>query len=122
MDKTKLVSLMVYTWKEYVSKGLKGQEISSRKGMEVVLDALEQANVVSITYDRELEGEYDLYLEQYQATGSCSEEQYLGRFKGGSFKEACLNWVSTLKQPEFFNEKELTYYGCRIMQFGVKND
>lgn len=58
--------------------------------------------------------EYDVWSEGYSATGQRSTAQFHGRFKGTSFTEACQAWAATSIQPEYFNLKSLTYWGCKL--------
>jgi hypothetical protein len=54
---------------------------------------------------------YQVWLEGYQATGDYGEAQLLGEVEANTFKEAC---VKLLKDDEYFNEKYLTVWGCRL--------
>ncbi len=58
---------------------------------------------------------YDIWAEGYIIQGSTGGAVCLGSEEGADFKDACANLAR--KDPEFckfFDEKELTYWGCRL--------
>lgn len=64
----------------------------------------------------EVEGvkEWDVWMEGYSATGQHSPAQFLGTYKATTFREACLAHRDTMREPEYFNETDLSIWGCKM--------
>ena len=58
--------------------------------------------------------EFEIWSEGYVATGNASRANFHGVFKESTFAKACKVWAKTLRQPEYFDEKRLTLWGCKL--------
>jgi hypothetical protein len=65
--------------------------------------------------------QWQVWMEGYSITGNEGGAEFMGRFEGETFKEACLNWVATLnpKDKQLYNEERNTYWGCRLFDNGT---
>lgn len=58
---------------------------------------------------------FDVWLEGFAVTGQQGQAQYLGRFAGADFKEACQHAVQVLGMDEqSYDSERNTYWGCRF--------
>lgn len=57
---------------------------------------------------------YHIWSEGYRATGGQLGASYHGCYEGDTFEEACKQWALSSSEPNLFDPKKLTYWGCRL--------
>ena len=57
---------------------------------------------------------YEIWIEGYRCTGNYSKAQKLGEGEGNSFKDACDNFFNNRNDKFLYDDKDLTYWGCKI--------
>lgn len=59
--------------------------------------------------------EFDVWSEGYRATGEAAPAQYLGRFKGATFRDAVETALTDLSwDRKYYDAERLTFWGCRF--------
>lgn len=60
--------------------------------------------------------EFEVWSEGYAATGEHGTAQFLGKYKGIDFKDACMKMMLDQKWEidKFYSEKYNTYWGCKF--------
>lgn len=57
---------------------------------------------------------FEIWMEGYAATGEHGTASFEGRFEGKTFADACKRWAIEEERLDLFDEKKLTYWGCRL--------
>ena len=58
---------------------------------------------------------YDIWSEGYRIMCEQGRAHLMGTAQGNSFREACVNFFASYKEPvDNFNEERLTHWGCKL--------
>lgn len=72
-------------------------------------------------YKTRQEVEFEVWLEGYIDTGESGKAQFLGVYKGKTFKDACEAAMTDLKwDMDTYDAKTNTYWGCGFFDSGSK--
>lgn len=62
----------------------------------------------------QVDKDFNIWSEGLACTGQSGKAQFHGSYKGITFAEACEAWAKSTDDPNYFDRKHLTYWGCKL--------